>query len=341
MTLRAIRLLIAGVVAVAGLTATAAAKPRRHIAPRVLHLHFSSGGMATTVTTDGRYVVLGGPYPATAETPSTTTATLIDETTGTQTQVSYPGCSPVALGDPGLLFGGCAPNYGTTELYALPNGVWQTLNVGGIGWSPVAIGADWIELQESCEELSHCTNSYEFLSLQTGQSARDPTNAGTYADLNSPTLAQTVCKPLRVPKVAGDEGSVIYAAEPGSLTFYGKFAISAGGYGAPRFLERCGSRLHRQIGALVGGFPALGANSRLVVWQSGPRQLRGLFLPRLRRFVIPLPAKINTLDINGGTGFPGAIAASSRHLYLLNSSENAAYRRYWIAPLPSPAPTNK
>jgi hypothetical protein len=335
MTLRPIRLLLTILIAIAGPTAmTASARPRRHHSPLVLHLGFRGAGTATAVTAEGRYVLVSGAYSAANGTPDT----LIDERTGTETSVSYPGCSPVALGEPWLVYT-CAPDYGTMELYALPTGGWTavTLHAGySIGWSPIAIGARWIQLQEFCADgPSHCLNSYAFQNLQTGNITPDPTSATTYADLNSPTLARRVCKPLHVPMVDGPEGEVIYAAQPGALAFYGKFAISSSGMtGAHGFLERCGSRLHRQIGLpnLVGA--AFAASSHFVVWQSGQHQLGGLFLPSLRRFVIPLPAGINTQSSNG-IGFPGTIAASSRHLYLLNSSDTSSIRSYWIAPLPS------
>ena len=337
--MRARRLLVSVLMGVAALAAvvTASANARRLHAPLVLRLRFRRAGTATGVAADSRYVVLSGRYSTTNGTP----ATLIDEQTGTRREISYPGCSPVTLGTPWLVYASCARDYDTTELYALPNGGWQAVHVRlGVGWEPVAIGTQWIEMRESCDEPTHCTNSYTFQNLQTGQTRSDPTNATTVVDLNSPTLTRKVCKPLRVPLVAGNEGSVTYAALPGSLTFYGKFAISSSGVnGAHGFLERCGSRLHQQIGSpnipagsLLG--PAFAANSRLVVWQSARHQVSGLFLPSLRRFAIPLPSGINTQS-SDGTGFPGTIAASSRHLYLLNWSDSSSIRSYWIAALPS------
>jgi hypothetical protein len=337
MTSRATRLLITFVVVVGGLTTAvaASAKPSRHVAPVVVHLRFRRAGEASGITADARYIVRTGAYSF----GNGTAATLIDERTGASKPIAYPGCWPSALGEPWLVYS-CGPNYTTMELYALPTGGWQAVNINfGIGWGPVAIGTQWIELKEECEDDSHCTNHYVFQNLQTGAHAPDPTSATTSTDLNSRALAQTVCQPLRIPMVAGDEGSRIHAALPGSLTFSGRFAISSSDTGAHGFLERCGTRLHKELG--IPRFPTgplvglpYGATANLVVWQSGPHQLKGLFLPSLRPFVIPLPAAI-AMQSNEDTGFRGAITASSRHLYLLSSSDSSSYRSYWIAPLPS------
>ena len=296
----------------------------------MLRLHLRAAGTATGITASSRYVVVSGPGSAAG-----TAATLIDERMGTRTRVVYPGCWPVALGEPWLVFS-CAPSYNTMRLYSLAGGGWRSVNVGlGVGWGPVSIGTHWIKMQELCPAGGHCCNAYAFQNLATGNTVRDPTNATTHADLDVPALARRLCKPLRVPQVAGNL-DLVYAAVPGALTFEGRFVISSSGLGgADGFLERCGSRLHEQIGRpndvgdILAG-PPFAANSHMVVWQSGRHQLAGVLLPSLREFVIPLPAAINTES--NGPGFPGEMVGSPLDAFCLpmGSATHRRDSRRWL-----------
>ncbi len=146
----------------------------------------------------------------------------------------------------------------------------------------------------ACETAPHCGNaSYGFESVQSGRVRSDPTSATTFADLNSPALARKVCSPLRVPKanIGSEEDLYRWAARPGTMTFYGGSVMANGRFrdgGTGLFLERCGSYLHRFID--YDSYDDVAANAHMVLWQSRDDQLSGLWLPSLRRFVIPLTA---------------------------------------------------
>jgi hypothetical protein len=136
----------------------------------------------------------------------------------------------------------------------------------------------------------------------------DPTNATTIADLNSASLAESVCHPLRRPT-------------GGHLIFDGRIAIVE----SPRetFLQRCGSTRRVRIGRV----DAQAMNTHAIMWQvansraTGSHQLAGVFLPSGRPFLISLPAFV---------GSPESIVLTSRHLYLVSGPAN----RLWRAPSP-------
>src|SRR5581483_505647 len=183
-------------------------------------------GMAT----DGRYTVLwsGGPGEV---------GTFIDEQTGRRWRVMLPaGCrkgGPVSptLGDSWLL-ADCGR--GRVELYSPAARDWQAVTVAPAcrnyrssagGCIPIAVGTDWIEYDKQSIRLG---DRFIFQNIATGAVRGDPTNAKTLADLDSPSLAQRVCDPLRVPR-------------HGQLTFDGRFAVAEGATGT--FLEKCGTHL--------------------------------------------------------------------------------------------------
>jgi hypothetical protein len=147
-----------------------------------------------------------------------------------------------------------------------------------------AVGAYWIRWNASCY---HCAVTSFFQSIQTGELRADPTNATTFADLNSPDLAHRTCPGVRLIR---DHDSI--GMGWGSLTPYGQFALAIG-TGNSAFLERCGTPMRR---LLANGDTevsrALASNSTAIVWQAVTSHLSGLFLPSLQTFTIPLPSAI-------------------------------------------------
>jgi hypothetical protein len=312
----------------------------------VLHLAFHDAGTTVRVWSNDRYAFLdrgsGG--------------ILIDERTGRRTLISRPGCNAVAIGGPWLLFS-CSNDNGQTvkfELYALSGAGSRpfTLNPDIVKkWcgtdtschlDPIGVGTNWVKLLQNCAK---CGFSYVLQNIGTATEARDPTGRTTVADLNSPTLVRKVCSPLSVPHAdVGVEDPDLSGW--GSLTFYGPFALAAGYQGI--YLERCGSRMRAKLlqgPPMLYAYPYLcqrpvcppAANSDAVVWQSGYRRLSGVLLPSLRRFVVPVPAAVDTSN-PGGPPWDDtyAITLCSRTLYLLVQG------RLWTAARPAlPRPTRK
>jgi hypothetical protein len=112
---------------------------------------------------------------------------------------------------------------------------------------------------------------------------------------------------------------------PGSLSFYGTFAISDE-WGGPSsdpnrdhgiYLEHCGSRLHQLIDP--NGWP-LSANEHAVAWtiNGTGREVDGVFLPTRRRFVFNAPS-----------AYVSDVVLSSRELYVV-----ADHGRIWSTTSP-------
>jgi hypothetical protein len=244
---------------------------------------------------------------------------LIDDRLGTTTALD-PQCPVVGLGPPWVLCQLTSAPFGTTqdvELYSLAGGTRQTVTLSpGMPYCsspPVdpevdcraeAVGAYWIEWVGS--SYHHLPTEVYFQNIQTGELRGDPTNATTFADLDSPALAQTTCPGVRLMRVPAGYGS---GSPWGPLTPLGQFAVAIGSedQGNPAaFLEHCGTGLRR---LLSNGVPA--SNRRAIVWQAAtPNRLNGLFLPSLQTFTIPLPSAVVT-----ATGLSG-IWLTSRALYL-------------------------
>jgi hypothetical protein len=100
-------------------------------------------------------------------------------------------------------------------------------------------------------------------------------------------------QPLRVPTARQQ----FAGPGPGSLTFYGRFAIALGtdpDANPTAYLEECGAHLHRLLakGPYPDGLLAPAANTHETVWM--PRQtgqLTALTLPGLRPFRVRLPSR--------------------------------------------------
>ena len=322
-----VRIIAFALVAVAVSVASASAKQPKLV---VLHprFHVVATGVAG-VFTDGRDVLwVAG--EGTAQ-----TSTLLDERNGTRSTVSYPGCYVDALntaspfGGPWLMFKCDLANQGQGgfELYNLTTREWKSVALApeilsyrnGCGSGPycgvslAGFGADWLEWKETCRE---CDATYLFQNINTGQVRTLPgwqAGGTTIPDLDSPSLAGTLCPPLTVPAIL--HPGYALAPEPGVLSFYGPFAI------AGNVLERCSSRLHRTIDR---NYDPLGGDSHAIVWGASTerRRLDGVFLPSLRRFVI------TTLPGDPSGSFPHSphtILLSSRALYVIENGGETLY----------------
>jgi hypothetical protein len=329
------------------IAAASVRKPPSGAGTLVLHPVFRHAGAVAAVLADDRYAFAHAVFTANGD----RFGVAVDERTGKPTALSRPGgCRPVALGGPWLALR-CSNRY---DLYGLSSGRWQAFAqnpslgcvlVGAGCYQAAGVGARWVEFVGGCNDITHCSPSYVLQNIQTGRLENDPTGETTIADLNSPSLARKVCSPLSVPHAdIGVEG-ITDLSGWGSLTFHGSFAVASGYQGT--FLERCGTRLHQR---LLGPRPTYDSraipcprpncppagNSRAIIWQSANRQLAGVLLPSLRRFVIPVPKAV---DPQGDILSPGNVryqlALSSRTLYLINE-----YGQLWTTGSPTP-PTPK
>lgn len=277
----------------------------------------------------------------------TTAPVLFNERTRTSTSIDT-RCYAVGLGDPWLSIE-CRqiPNALSSqlELYSLATGVReavtrnpnlpQCVSPDSYCAEPDAVGQHWIRFAATCY---HCADSYYFQNIRTGALRSDPTSATTYADLNSPTLARRTCSQVRVRRL-----NVDITTEWGPLTFSGSFALALGtdtqGNDAA-YLEHCGTRAQRllAVGPYSGSTgttfaPPVAINAHVIVWQSNPRHLNGLFLPSLQPFVIVLPDSVVTEPgflIDPYTRVR-QLALTSRSLYLLNYDLG----ELWRTPIPS------
>lgn len=226
---------------------------------------------------------------------------VINNRLGTRT-VLDPRCHVLGLGPPWVLMG-CpltSNPFGPfdVELYSLPDGTRQTVTPStGVPYcssspppmtgcaSADAVGADWIRWDVACSV--HCGDTYLFQNIRTGELRDDPTNARTFADLNSPALARRTCPGVRLIRYFD------YGVGWGSLSPYGQFALATSGPDGGVFLERCGTSKRRLLLDGITAFSdAMASNARAIVSQAHPSHLSGLFLPSLQRFTIPLPAAI-------------------------------------------------
>jgi hypothetical protein len=293
-------LLLAGVSA----GPAAAQRNRRVMTPVVLHAHFAQiASGVQQMQLAGRTLLL---VSGVAGAGTNLSETLIDDRTGKRTELSVPGCDAPLIGAGWLAFNGAIGDLPgcVTQLYPLAGGPPRPIaRLGGV----VAIGSDWIEYDNNCDEVHVCP-TYLFQNLQTGVVKSDPTRAHTIADLNSPALAQRVCPPLQVPHS--------FKVPTATLVPDGRFAIATGTKGV--FLEHCGTRLHRAIDPNRG---PVGATAKAVIWETTGRQLAGLFLPSLRPFTIKAP---ELADFE--------LAQTPQTLYLLDPQGQV-----WSAPAPQPS----
>jgi hypothetical protein len=229
---------------------------------------------------------------------------VINDRLGTTTALD-PSCDADALGAPWVLMS-CPQSsepYGPydLELYSLADGTRQTVTLSPgmpycssppvdseVSCSAEAVGADWIEWVGT--SYHHLATEVYFQNIQTGELRGDPTNATTFADLNSPALAQTTCPGVQVMRnrsINVFEGNGVTAW--GSLTPYGQFALAVTDHGA--FLERCGTHMRRLLTHGSTGYSP-DSSAGAIVWHVARGRLTGLFFPSLQTFTIPLPSAI-------------------------------------------------
>ncbi len=284
------------------------------------------------------------------------TATLFDDQTGKVTAISRAGCSPdgaSVLGQAELSWVAfdCASSRGTTspELYSPTTGKWLAVQpspgisdvCGGNGCTSLyhlaGAGRFWLQYDlETSTDGEHYTSSNVFQNLQTGELRQDPTGGTTIADLNAPSLTATVCRPLTVPTALNQYGTPV----PGSLRFYGRFAVSiSGDTDSDAYLERCGSHLHRFLtnetdssdpSALVS------ANTHEVVWVAHGSSLNALTLPGLRPFTIRLPPQV-ARGCSDPDSCISQISLTDRRLYILGGT--TLPEQLWAASAPLPPHT--
>ena len=272
-----------------------------------------------TFWTSGNYLLLQN----TIENGTSKGWSVINDRTGTTTSLD-PLCTPEGLGPPWVLMD-CRLTSNLSgpadvELYSLTDGTRQTVTPSP-GLPPQcpqpdvetecafagAVGAYWLRWDASCY---NCAVTSFFQNVQTGGLREDPTNATTFADLNSPTLAHMTCPGVQLMRRYGP-------TRWGSVTYDGQFALVTDTDNSV-FLERCGTRMRRLLanGITVASY-ALASNTRAVVWQAVTGRLNGLFLPSLQTFTIPLPSAI---------GLVGSLGLTSGALYVSSFEDGVVWR---------------
>jgi hypothetical protein len=240
-------------------TAVASASPRArsHQQP-VVRPRFRYVGAADWIWTGARYALAGAGAPLPGPVPYTP-AMLIDDQTGQRKMVGQAGCYPLepsALEPPDLPWVpfNCAPlgQPPAPELYSPATGQWLAVSPGsgitnpcGAAFCEVsyflrAAGRFWLEYQQdTCDSGGeHCSSSNVFQNIQTGELRQDPSGGSTGVDLNAPDLTLTVCRPLSVPTA----DQPYSPPGPGSLIYYGSFALSIGTYNNADTARRWRSR---------------------------------------------------------------------------------------------------
>ena len=252
-----------------------------------------------------------------------------------------PKCHVDALGPPWLVTACPVPSDPSgppdIELYSLADRTQQPITAGAgvpqCAWppdmyverrcasEPDGVGADWIRWDASCY---NCGDTSFFQNIETGEVRSDPTNATTFADLNSPALARRTCRGVRLIRDFSNPAGVRW----GSVTQYGQWALVRG-HNNSVTLERCGTRMRR---VLVAGYSAVASNPRVVVWQAWASHLNGLFLPSLQRFTLPLPSAIAK---HGMALAPLVLSSGAIHL------RDGYYGTFWRAASPAALPQNR
>jgi hypothetical protein len=362
--LRALAVAIAPVIIGVMTAAVAvASSQQRADQPPVVSAHFRHVGAAVSIWGGTRYALAAGGSPIDDQTG----VTLIDDHTGQLKMISRAGCAPgepstlEPLDLPWVTFDCSQPTGGlgplgvgppAPELYSPASRQWRAV-VPSPGVSPVctdtgctdlyfaeAAGSSWLQYDHAtCDSRGqHCSSNNVFQNITTSELRQDPSGGTTTVDLNAPNLTQRVCRPLRVPAAFQPYAP---GPAPGSLTFYGRFALAIGGNktGSRAYLERCGTHLHRLLtDAPVERPTVVAANTHEVVWMSHPHFLSALTLPGLRPFTITLPKRLvaRTCSPDDYSTCVAQLALTNHRLYLLTAT--ASYPEpLWAAPSPLPA----
>jgi hypothetical protein len=258
------------------------------------------------------------------------TGVLVNGTTRRHTSLSEPGCTSAAAISASTIVFSCGTAAGSSyQLYDMANRQVRPLEINpslSAGCAPVtagcmevtALGSDWVSLLPWCDQ-EHCGQVYSFQNLATGATAPDPTTPNTTIDLDASSSSRSVCSPVTVPANAqsGEDNLTTY----GTVTPEGRFQIATSNAGS--YLEQCGTHLRRRL--TYTSYPGCAhqicsppTNSRLVVWQSKPGRLAGVFFPSLKRFTIVIPASVdpNASSEQFVNGNQYALALTTHTLYL-------------------------
>jgi hypothetical protein len=292
----------------------------------------------------GEYLLVRTTAPTVAPVFTNPGWIVVNSRLGTTTALD-PSCDAVALGPPWVLMT-CRQSSDPSgpydvELYSLADGTRQVVTLGPgmpycsappvdseVDCSAEAVGADWIEwVGSSYHHLPY--QVVYFQNIETGELRRDPSNATTFADLNSPALARKTCPGVRLERDLGSDDGIRW----GSLTPYGPFAlVTAGSDG--NLLERCGTHMRQRLPPASDRYSfALASNDSAIIWQAHPGQLSGLYLPSLQTFTIPLPSAI-AKPPGAPEALPVRIEPTSSALYMTDSEDGVLWRTAGPAALP-------
>ena len=218
---------------------------------------------------------------------------LINDATGRRVVLRPGGSSTVAaFGAPWILFS----RDGRFALFNIVTRRWLPLACGrgcslaGSSEIGVTLRSRWLELTgQSCGADAQGRQCgpvrYVFYNLRTHQVRHgSPQTSTRIVDLDSPTLVQQLCVPLRVPS-------------GGSVTLEGSVGIISDGENS--YLERCGSRVHVPIASGLFNACSPGVRlvcSRAVLWNTlnAPGRIDGVWLASLGRFTAELPNHLKT-----------------------------------------------
>lgn len=333
-------------------SAAASSTPKSSSEPLVVHPKWRE-----VVRSEFLYAGASDRYAAIVHGFTADQLTLIDEQTGTSQTRSLGSCAGAYTSSDQLLFGGpwllvqCSIDRGNPAgiypayvLYNLDSGRWTDFHISPQcqGDAPslfqavcyaVGIGPYWMKLLAIAGPSGHERSFYYLQNIQTGELKPDPITAGgnEFDDLGAPSGSSQLCAPLTYPTVYNPSAGEY---EPGSLTFYGQFALTHEGdlTSSPLLhLRRCGSSLD----LLLHGtdYPPAMASSRAVIGDFDGANFPGWFLPSLRPFRLSPPA---TPDLPCGDGTEGVVpvALTARTIYVACPQAG----RLWAATLPPPAP---
>ncbi len=274
--------------------------------------------------------------------------TLIDNDSGRRLRLSPPGCkyfgTPQVGGD--WLALSCEGATQQVELYDLAAHDWSSVTRGCANnddqsCTVVGVGTHWFRYEVSCY---HCEDVFLDQNIRTGKVRKDPEVPGgrQIANLNSGSLVQNLCPPLRVPRSEAPTPGTEF--EAGSLVFYGRFAVASGyprilgnGTNDPYFfLARCGSRLHENVDVWSSPPPASApvpqravvGDAKAVAWLAAEHKLAALSLPALHRFTVQRPAGA---DEELPAFQPGAHGQPNIYIRYTDGAESGSL---WAAKLP-------
>jgi hypothetical protein len=292
--------------------------------------------------------LIGGERRSLVFNPQTSTGLLIDGTTGRRTRVSVPGCAgPAAISATTIVFG-CGTGAGASyQLYDIATGRLRPLELNSSlapGCAPLTpsclqitgVGADWVSVLAPCDEDEQCAESYSLENLATGAVVPDPTSATTAIDLDVASGGRRLCHPVTVPPNAQDiEGG---RTPFGSVASAGRFQIATSNAGS--FLDQCGVALHQFL--TYTSYPGCAhqtcsppVSPHMIVWESKPGRLSGVFVPSLRRFTIAVPRGVDPQARQDQfvNGHEYGLALTAHSVYL------AIGRVVWTATVPASPPS--